>query len=852
MALIFAYYFVFINAANIEKNILKQLHAYADYLSQPSEYAIFTANYDLINKQLKLLTSNPEINSISIYNKDQVEVVTESSTLDIEKNILFDTFYYFFRKNYVLNKEIKTESISIYDFEEDVDNKQQSLGKINFDINSEYIFYKKYLAASYGFYITFIIYLFALYSALRFSRKITDGIENIDQTLNDIESGNLYARVDRNLVDKFGNISQGIEKMANAIKMSDDQLREKIDVATYKLHAYNKEIIRNNRKLLKAREQAEQANAAKTNFLSNISHEIRTPVNGIIGFTDLLLSSDIKEEYKQYIQNIDDASNKLLRLINDLLDFSRLESEHIHIEVSQFNLYDLAAKLHAFYSVNRKNKNVEVYLDIDPDTPQYIFSDEYKLEQIITNLFSNAIKFTPEGHVKLHIHSNIHDQNNCDIFIKVSDTGIGIAKENHKSIFNKFEQADISTNIHFGGSGLGLSIAAVLAEKLNGTINVNSELGKGSTFTLALKTQYQSASFEQKFFNMTLDYYDEDEFHYQSLSNLLKQAGCNISRLSIDQAAGHQNQILLCGFKSQQAANDFLLSKNWQKDNSKSRFCFCSFYDKKIYTDFKQHGFQHIGLRTYRLDLLAKLINQETHTPQTCLPIKQSHVQAMIIDDNSINVVLLEKYLNKLGVKTVSSSCALRAFDILGDFKPNIILTDLHMPNLNGIDLSLKIRQHYTDLHDVPIIAITADGTKSNHQHALNNGIQEVLLKPISFDIIKQKLVTYTNMISIEQEEYKINKMRTPNVEKMLIKELPVFADEINVGVKNNDLKQLYQTIHRLVGGLEYCIEYEGLLEKAKIAYEAIATEKESVNNIESEIHNLLKAIDKEFNLQQK
>lgn len=845
MAIIFAFYFVFVNAPNIENNVLKQVKTYANYLSTASEYSVLTGNFDIISEQLELICDHPAINKINIYDEKLNQLASEESYSKIEKNFLFSFFYNTLHKEHVtIESSIDIDSIEIYDFDDANASKNQSIGTIEFKLNDEYVFYKKYLSASYGFYITLCIYLFALYSVLRFSRKVSDGIGNIDQTLNDIGSGNLYSRVDQKLVSKFGNIGEGIEKMASAINVSESHLRSEIDRATSKLHSYNQEIIQNNKKLQKAREQADKANTAKTNFLSNISHEIRTPVNGIIGFTELLLASNIKSDYKQYIRNIDDASSQLLHLINDLLDFSRLESGNVKLNISTVDIYDLAAKIHAFYSVNSKNKEgVEIYLNIHPETPQYIFSDDHKLEQVVTNLFSNAIKFTDNGFVRMDISSANIDNNSCDIIIQISDSGIGVDSKHYKTIFNKFEQADMTNSRRYGGSGLGLSIANLLAEKLNGNITVNSEVNKGSTFTFSFSTQFEKKDRAQYYQHIKLGYYDEDSDHKQSLINLLNQTGCTIHGIDLNKLPENHLDILIYAFTEKETAYDFLHSAIFGNLQDKEKVAFFSFYDQNIFSQFESKGFKHISLRTFRLKSLTNLISKPEQTDLKNIPRAENMISAMIIDDNIINVSLLEKYLQKIGVNTISTSCAVNALETLEDLTPDIILTDLHMPKISGTDLAIKVRQIHRRFLKTPIIAITADGSVSSYKKAINSGIQEVLLKPVSFDIIMQKMNKYTNINFIEAKQTTNYKMDDNDIEKMLLSQLPNFLSDINHHFKDNDLASLYQSVHKLVGGLEYCHEHKPLLEIAKFTYDAIQKESTSTKNIEIEVSKLIDKI---------
>jgi len=242
--------------------------------------------------------------------------------------------------------------------------------------------------------------------------------------------------------------------------------------------------------MILAKKTAEKANKAKSEFLANMSHEIRTPLNGVIGFTELLKSTNISPVQKQYIDIISSSSKSLLAIVNDILDFSKIESKKIELDIEKCDVLELINNIFSLIKVQVEDKPLEMILNFSENIPKYAFFDSLKLRQILTNLLSNAIKFTEKGKVELEVKFSETDDKKgvFDFFAK--DTGIGISKDNQKKLFKAFSQGDTSITRRYGGTGLGLVISNLLAEKMGSKINFNSILGEGSTFSFSIIADY--------------------------------------------------------------------------------------------------------------------------------------------------------------------------------------------------------------------------------------------------------------------------------------------------------------------------------------------------------------------------
>lgn len=514
--------------------------------------------------------------------------------------------------------------------------------------------------------------------------------------------------------------------------------------------------------------QAQHANAAKTTFLSNMSHDIRTPMNAIIGFTTIAVSHiDNKDQVNDCLQKVLSSSNHLLSLINDILDMSRIESGKVQIKEHDCNISELMHNLVNIIQPQVKAKQLELFIDTFEVANEDVIADSLKLNQIFINLLSNAVKYTPaKGNISFRIiqKTTFHHGYGDYKFI-VKDSGIGMTPDFLKHVFEPFERETSTTRSGIEGTGLGMAITKNIVEMMNGTISVESEVGKGSTFTveITLKLQDIEKNAEQiKELNGLRAMVVDDDFNVcDSVSKMLKQIGMRVEWTTSGREAVYRAQIAM---EEGDPYHTYII--DWQmpemsgietarkihgvvKDNAP--IIILTAYD---WTDIEEEA-KEAGVTAFcakplfmsdlKSALLAanNLIDKNEETSVWKLS-DFSGKRVLLVEDIELNREIAEVILMEAGFEVESAPDGTDAVDMVNKSEENyydLILMDVQMPIMNGYEATRTIRNmSRKDVKNMPIIAMTANALEEDKEAAIKNGMDAHIAKPLDIDILMEVL----------------------------------------------------------------------------------------------------------------
>jgi len=514
-----------------------------------------------------------------------------------------------------------------------------------------------------------------------------------------------------------------------------------------------------------------EANQAKDLFLANMSHEIRTPLNGIVGFTQLLKATELNSDQKDFINVIEDSSENLLNIVNDILDLSKIKADKIELENIPFDARERFESAVESYGAKAAQKQIEFAAFIDPALPPILLGDPTKLSQILTNLISNAVKFTdPDGEINVTIQKLSEDKNHAEIKFAVQDSGVGITEEQKSKIFEEFSQADSSTSRKFGGTGLGLAISSRLVAHMGGKLEIDSTPGEGSTFYFTLRLEKQDHSDAEK----QPQYSDLKVGLMMPKEAKITQAEKNLERYL--EALGVDFQIYY-GDIFRHADREIL--------------------PDLLITDYKYIGEHYtledlVGIETHTALLVSGQIKNESEETLQKLtkiiykPVNFSKLSklmeeitlieeqeeleaqenlsktemfkgkhALVAEDNVINQKLITKILSDFGLEVTLANNGEEAVALRKQNDYDIIFMDIQMPVMGGIDATkhiLEYEQSSKQAH-VPIIALTANALQGDRERYIEAGMDDYTSKPINIDQIQFLLESYLHQPRQKRED---------------------------------------------------------------------------------------------------
>ncbi|MGL1956141.1 MAG: two-component sensor histidine kinase BarA [Colwellia sp.] len=603
--------------------------------------------------------------------------------------------------------------------------------------------------------------LFALKLISNVTKPVTSMVNAVDR----IREGKLESRVSGQLIGELNFLKNGINAMAQSLGGYQHEMQGSIDQATIDLRESLEQFEIQNVELSIAKRKAQEANKIKSDFLANMSHELRTPLNGVIGFTRQVLKTPLSDIQRDYLQTIDRSANNLLAIINDILDFSKLDAGKMVIENIPFSLRESLEDTLVLLAPIAHEKNIELAFNIDHQLPDSLLGDAMRIKQIMSNLVSNALKFTQQGSVSIDVTSEKVSQKSINLKIVVTDTGIGMNSEQQQTIFEAFAQADQSITRLYGGTGLGLVICQRLAHEMQGDIGFVSASNQGSTFWFTFQCAINHlpliATLESTpLKNKTILYFEEHQYSRTATNKILES--WNMKVTSVNSEIDLAQALKLA--KAENIRFDYALIGHNKTATALSEL-------KKLMNQIKPYAsavhiainsnspsLQDALLASGAMSCLSKPLTatrlnsvlqsqlhrgnslQHAHASKKKIPIK-----VLAVDDNEANLKLINALLLEQVDEVILAENGMEALTLCKNETFALIFMDIQMPVMDGIS-TLKAIKIDTVNQSTPIIAVTAHALSGEKEKMQQQGFNAYMTKPIDETMLSHIIYEYCDI----------------------------------------------------------------------------------------------------------
>ncbi|MDM5133140.1 two-component sensor histidine kinase BarA [Aeromonas piscicola] len=756
-------YFTFHRYQQLENNLIDQGINIIEPLAIASEYGMTQHSRESLKRLIGLThrKNSPLIKSIAVFTQDNQLFVTSNYHRDFTRLRLPDgsqipelTSVTLYGDDIILRTPIQAET-SMDGFPLPSDVEPPMIGYISMQMTTDRAMILQYRDTFFAVIMVLIGIAVSTLFGFRLVKSVTQPITDMVQAVHKIREGRLDTRVSGQLTGELDMLKNGINAMAKALSEYHEEMQQNIDQATSDLRETLEQIEIQNVELDMAKKRAQEAARVKSEFLANMSHELRTPLNGVIGFTRQLLKTALTPSQTDYMQTIEKSARNLLGIINDILDFSKLEAGKLQLEHIPFSLRDTLNETMHLLGPSAHDKQLELSLQVDAEVPDYLTGDPMRLQQVLTNLAGNAIKFTERGNVDVHIEqTGSSNGNKVRLNVLIRDTGIGISEEQQRQLFQAFNQADSSISRRYGGTGLGLVITQKLVQQMGGQIRFESELGKGSVFSFSLDLDVSPLPQTEK---LPLDriqgkrvwLLEPDPFSHSSLCALLAEWQLDVQSLAIDTIWPEMsNQDMVIIGSSTLHTPQQVIARLDALDGQQNTIVLLSSHEPALYDAMLAHGAQHcLSKPTNHRKLLHALLSPEAAKSAPLPAPSPRSVQAikvLAVDDNAANLKLIAAMLKEMVSQVVVCKNGKEAVRLAQSQPFDIIFMDIQMPIMDGISATQAIRSQSLNT-ETPIVAVTAHAIPGERERLIRQGMDDYLAKPIDESMLAQLITDFAH-----------------------------------------------------------------------------------------------------------
>jgi len=826
------------------KRINENGSRYSVDLSKLSEFALFTNNKVFLDVVSRSLFSDPDVYSVRIMDKDKKDIISRiapnylNQPHDHVGKIASDDMVFIAM---VYPGQLTTiEGDEFYEAKSNISTDQTDLlGWIEITMTDAHQLELKNKMVGKMVLIILTVLAASFTLAFSISSRITRPIFNMKELVTRVASDGIgpYYHASR-YPDELGELENTFYEMATAVHNSKYELQKRVDVATARNQETISRLEKSNAELIKARELMFQANEAKSDFMAKMSHEIRTPLHSIIGYINLIKKTHTDPNQTEYLRVVDGASHHLLMLINDILDISSIDSRGVELEHDNFNLRECLEDVVLLLAPGAHKKGIEFIFLFDSDVPVYVIGDQYCLKQVLINLLGNAIKFTDEGEVVLHVFSNRSDIDSTVVSMSITDTGIGINPDQVDLIQTPFYQVDSTRNRDYEGTGLGLAIVKKLLSVMSGELSINSSLGKGSTFHFSITFDKQANHSEMddeyanSLWNFKILCFEPHSLAMRALRNQILKWTTQVFTASTIERVG---ELLDAAEQGGSPFDLLILAANQQiMLTPKIRSELQSFIENRQiallvmdgeiernncdYLDLTPncvcvnkpagHDFLHNMIVSLLTGVKALTNQRVIELEDNNLPVEpenesQTIPKILLAEDNNFNRVYVATLLRENNISVTEAVNGNNALVLAADESFDLILMDIHLPEIDGISVAKRIKTDATRNKHTPVLALTADLYISDTPDYKEAGFSGHIVKPIDEAEFWHMVGGYLNRSgeALRSGDIfdKLDKVKQ-TLFPQLIKELPEHSQKIRQAYDEKDHYSLVEHLHQLKG----------------------------------------------------
>ncbi|HAT1865895.1 ATP-binding protein [Legionella pneumophila] len=877
VALLFAFFYNGLFGKDLKQHMSRLGEAYIRQLLPAAQYAMLRNDYRTLQGLINASTINPEVKALAFYNADGRLIAYRGGKHSIHKP--FNPPDY--TGDYIESKQINPFTINFiapitipkFNLYSSTEFKEPStpkifqaddiLGWLSIDIDTQSLLIKRYQMLIVTIFITLFGLLMGLTIHYFLSKRIYMPIARLRRSMKQILSNEFETEIRVSSPGELGIIEKGCAHLQRQYLNTVRDLNHHIEIATADLQQSLELLEEKNIELSLEKKKTEEKSRQKSEFIANMSHEIRTPMNGVIGFTNVLLESKLDPLQLDYVKTIKSSAQDLLSIINDILDFSKIDAGKLNLDCIPLDVRGCIDEVLSLASPNAHKKGIDLIPITDINVPKMVLGDPLRIKQIISNLVTNAVKFTDHGYVLIRTKIEQETDKDYTLLFAITDTGIGISPEDQTKLFTAFNQADTSITRRYGGSGLGLVICKKLCEEMHGRISLTSEINKGSTFSARIKVEKLVAYEIEKnqthrFAHLKIICFDDNPLHLEAIGNglgfwgieairvdsfnklsrtLTKHKDCKIAFINVNQGCERQAAELIAKHKQ----IPFVLISKWPIND---------------FAALGARGFLYKPISIQKLqDLIESIANEnqtEKNTNQELDILREQlrflHPEILIAEDNPVNKMLLTSLLNNnANITTVDDGeMAVTACE---DKKFDMILLDLHMPKLNGLEAAKMIRQKSLMNKHSPIVLITASSSDLSSIDMKKSGVDFCFQKPIDEKQLLIQILRTVDKTKHAAIDWQLCVQKVSGNQALAEEFLAKFIEELYknreefIGLMHQkNVKGLADLAHKLHGACCFC--GVPILQKRVAQLEKLARRTANADNLSEAFTDLIQSID--------